>query len=83
MITIYSRPGCSKCDITKLALTAAGLPYEERSLLDPAAEAEAMATRFRTLPIVVDGDVTWCDMRPDLIAEAAARAAEPVPAGAA
>lgn len=83
MIKIYSRPGCAKCDFTKLALTAAGLPYEELSLLDPVAEAEAMATGFRTLPIVVDGDISWCDMRPDLIAAAAARADEPLPAGAA
>lgn len=75
MITIYTRPGCGKCVATERALDSAGLPYLERSMTDPRAEAEALATGFRTLPIVVDGDIAWCDMRPDMIEQAAARAA--------
>ncbi len=90
-ITVYTTgPSCAKCSLTKKALDAAGITYEEVRLdLDPAAaaaiKAEVLGAADGRLvaPVVRDGLTgdLWSDFRRDRIAAAVdARSGELVPA---
>lgn len=75
-MTVYSKPACPQCDMTKRTLDAAGLPY---TTIDLASDADALAMMtekgFRQAPIVRAGDQWWSGFRPDLIKELNAVAA--------
>lgn len=65
-VIVYSRPACTACTGTTLALDKRGIPYEVRPM------TEADADRFRAeghqqAPIVVTEAETWSGYRPDKI----------------
>lgn len=60
MITIYTRPGCSRCDFTARRFERAGLPFQLVDVeADPTAADQLHATGHQTLPVVTTGSETW------------------------
>lgn len=70
-VTVYSKPACPQCTMTKKALKKNGIAFEEVALL-PETVAEFEAKGFRSAPIVVAGNKSWAGFQPDLINELAA-----------
>ena len=72
MITVYSKPGCMPCKMTKAKLSQMCVKYVERDVTwDKAAFADVEAMGYRELPVVVNGEQHWSGFRPDLIARIA------------
>lgn len=72
-VRVYTKPDCKQCDLTKAALTRAGIPFETADLLDEGNLTAAKSLGFASAPVVMVGDEGWSGFRPDLIAELAAR----------
>lgn len=78
-ITLYTKPtGCFGCKQTKEKFDAAGVPYEDIDITDPAnAEALAYVTeelKYSQVPIVVvDDEDHWSGLDPDNITRICAR----------
>ncbi|RUR38523.1 glutaredoxin family protein [Vreelandella populi] len=69
MITVYSKPGCKPCKMTKAKLNQMGVKYVERDVTwDANAFANVEALGYREMPVVVNGEQHWSGFRPDLIA---------------
>lgn len=68
-VTIYTTgPACNKCNLTKKALTKAGVLFTEILLSDdPDAKARFDAKGYTMAPIVVTDDDEWSDFRIDKI----------------
>lgn len=73
-VTIYSKPNCVQCDMTKKAMTKHGIEYREVDVTeDDDALAYVKGLGYMTAPVVVtsDGD-HWGGFNPDKIAELSA-----------
>lgn len=68
MVTVYEKPDCKQCELTQFELGRKGIPFETRSLEDPANLAKVKSMGFLAAPVVVppNGD-PWAGFRPDLI----------------
>lgn len=72
MVTVYTKPDCPQCDLTKRTLDRRGLAYDT---IDIAAPENAAALQwimedlgYRQAPVVVlDENNHWSGFRPDLI----------------
>lgn len=74
-ITLYSKPACVQCTMTKKALEKKGLAYTEVDLTQNPAALDYVSSElgYSMAPIVVvNDDDHWAGFRPDLIARAAA-----------
>lgn len=69
MITIYTKPSCVQCSMTKRVLDRAGLVYSEVNIdQDQAAAHQLREAGHQALPVVDAGDAgTWSGFRPELI----------------
>lgn len=68
MITVYSRPGCTRCDDTKRWLDKLGHTYRAVDLdTDTEAQNTVAALGFTALPVVVTPTDAWAGFRPDKI----------------
>lgn len=68
MVTVYSKPNCLNCDITKRLLDKANIAYQVVDLSkDSAALEKVKADGFTTAPVVYTDDDAWCGVRPDKI----------------
>lgn len=68
-ITVYSKPNCPNCTLTKRALDRAALGYSEVNLMENASALEKVKQAgFMAAPVVMtdEGDA-WSGFRPDLI----------------
>lgn len=67
-ITVYSKPACPQCKLTKKELDKAGLEYSVVDLTEDA-EAHSYVTSlgYLTAPVVVAGDDHWGGFRPSRI----------------
>lgn len=75
-ITLYTKPACVQCKMTKRALDRAGLAYE---MIDISLDTEALdyvkALGYLQAPVVeVDGE-HWSGFRPDRIQNLTAQVA--------
>lgn len=69
MITVYSKPNCMPCKMTKAKLDKAGIAHETHDVTaDADAFAAVEALGYREMPVVVAGEQHWSGFRPDLIA---------------
>ena len=69
MITVYSKPDCQPCRMTKQRLDKMGVVYTARDVSqDEEAAIEVQAYPYKSLPIVVAGDDHWSGFRPDKLA---------------
>lgn len=62
MITVYTKPACVQCDMTKKFLDNAGLEYSVEDITSEANAAQLayfMAEGFMAAPIVVTDKKTW------------------------
>ena len=64
-ITVYTKPGCMKCNMTTRLLDKRGIDYR---LIDVYEDAAAFAhvtedLGFRTMPVVETPTDKWCDFR--------------------
>ena len=70
-VTVYSKPACPQCTMTKKALTKKGVSFIEEALGPDTLEKFA-SLGFRSAPIVVAGEQSWAGFQPDLIDSLAA-----------
>lgn len=64
-ITIYSRPDCQACKLTKRVLKRRGLDYHEIDLTnEPELTAELQARGHSALPVVITDTDEWHGMNP-------------------
>lgn len=74
MITVFSKPGCKQCDLTKDVLQKRGISYISK---DVSEDAEAFGTvrglGYLSVPVVVVENGTtndhWSGFRPDKLNE--------------
>lgn len=68
MVTVYSKPICSQCDMTKRLLDREGVAYET---VDVTEDHEAFqfitSLGYKQAPVVVAGDDHWSGFQPDRI----------------
>lgn len=73
-VTVYTKPNCSQCDLTKKWLDDRGIEYELESILDEQNLAAAKSLGLTSAPVVMvgaddhDGETHWAGFRPDLLA---------------
>lgn len=67
-ITVYTRPGCGPCMMTRRRLDAVGLDYTAVDIsVDDEARDYVMALGYLQAPVVVAGSEHWSGFRPDRI----------------
>ena len=74
MITVYTKPDCSQCDMTKFWLEMKGFDYTAVDVTqDPAALAAVQELGYLQAPVVViataGGDVHWSGFQPERLVE--------------
>lgn len=68
MLTIYSLPNCSQCEMTKKLFNREGLEYKEVMLSEDAEAAKAITDLgYKSAPVVFYGEEHWSGFRPDRI----------------
>ena len=80
-VTVYAKPNCKQCDLTKEGLAKNNIPFELADITDPDNLAAAKSLGFMSAPVVIVGDGldgegatnAWAGFRPDLIGQLAAR----------
>jgi glutaredoxin-like protein NrdH len=66
LITVYSKPDCKGCDLTKGRFVREGVPFQELSVLEHRDALLAMG--YSSAPVVVvDDQDHWAGFRPDRI----------------
>lgn len=74
MTTVYTKPQCVQCDMTKRLMDKIGVEYQTVDIIDNPAELDKLIEMgYRAAPVVVtdDGD-SWAGFQPDKINELAA-----------
>lgn len=67
-ITVYTRPSCGPCMMTRRRLDAAGIPHRVVDISqDDEARDYVMALGYLQAPVVVVGDEHWSGFRPERI----------------
>ena len=69
-VTVYSKPACVQCTMTKKALEKKGIAYTEVDVTESAAALEYISEElaYSQAPVVVvDEHTHWSGFRPDLI----------------
>lgn len=61
IITVYTKPDCHPCKLTKRALDRAGIPYAEKPVADRVAEFKSRG--FLSSPVVVVTDESGAELR--------------------
>jgi glutaredoxin-like protein NrdH len=73
MITVYTKPSCVQCDMTKRMMDKFGIHYET---VDISQDQEAfdmlIELGFRSAPVVISPYASWGGFQPDKITELAA-----------
>lgn len=69
-VTVYSKPLCPQCNLTKLQLDKLGIEHQVIDVTaDPEAHAYVTGLGYLQAPVVVAGDAHWAGFRPDRIKE--------------
>lgn len=67
-ITIYTKDNCLQCHATQRAMTSRGVIFDAINVdRHPDAADTLRAQGFRSLPVVIAGDLRWSGFRPDMI----------------
>lgn len=68
-VTLFTKPNCPGCHLTKKELEKAGIPHEMRDVTaDPEAHAFVTGLGYMAAPVVHAGDDNhWSGFRPDRI----------------
>lgn len=66
MTTVYTKPACVQCDMTKRYLDKAGVEYTTVDITqDPGALEMIMGMGFTSAPVVVSSSGSWAGFQPD------------------
>ena len=73
MTTVYTKPSCVQCDMTKRYLDKAGVEYSTVDITqDPSALEMILGLGFSSAPVVISGSSSWAGFQPDKLSELAA-----------
>ena len=73
MVTVYTKPNCVQCDMSKRLLDKIGVEYNTVDIVENPAELDKLIEMgYRAAPVVVTEDGSWAGFQPDKIAELAA-----------
>lgn len=73
MTTVYTKPACVQCDMTKRYLDKAGVEYDTVDITqDPSALDMILGMGFSSAPVVISDNNSWAGFQPDKLAELAA-----------
>lgn len=68
MTTVYSKPACVQCDMTKKMLDKNGIEYTVVDITeDIQAYDKIVSLGFMSVPVVISGDQSWAGFQPDKI----------------
>lgn len=65
--TLYTKPGCVQCKMTKKDLMKKGIPFDEIDITeDHDALSFVLGLGYKQAPVVVIGQTHWSGFRPDM-----------------
>lgn len=68
MTTVYTKPSCVQCDMTKRLLDKNGVAYTTVDITqDPAAYEKIVAMGFMAAPVVITESDSWAGFNPEKI----------------
>ena len=68
MTTIYTKPSCVQCDMTKRYMDRIGVEYTTVDITeDPAALEMILGMGFQSAPVVISPAGNWAGFQPDKI----------------
>ena len=67
MVTVYEKPACSQCDMTKKVMKDKGIEYRTKSLEEPENLEFVKGLGHLSAPVVVTEGESWSGFRPDKI----------------
>ena len=70
-ILVYTKPNCQPCKATKRHLKRMGLEFEELDASNSLVALEVERMGFKSLPVIVAGEIKFSGYRPDLLGELA------------
>lgn len=74
-ITVYSKPDCIQCRLTKRWLDQRGIAFVEADLLEPGNLEAARSLGVMSAPVVAAGSEVWGGFDPQRLAKATGVAA--------
>ena len=73
MTTVYTKPACVQCDMTKRYMDKNGISYNTVDITqDPAALDMIMGMGFSSAPVVITENDSWAGFQPDKLSLLAA-----------
>jgi len=73
MVTVYTKPNCVQCDMSKRLLDKIGVEYNTVDIVENPAELDKLIEMgYRAAPVVVTEDGSWAGFQPDKITALAA-----------
>lgn len=73
MTTVYVKPACVQCDMTKRFLDKNNIPYETVDITqDPAALSMVIDLGFSSAPVVITSSDAWAGFQPEKLQSLAA-----------
>ena len=73
MTTVYTKPACVQCGMTKRYLDKAGVQYDTVDITaNPDALEMIMGMGFTSAPVVISGSDSWAGFQPDKLNKLAA-----------
>lgn len=73
MTTVYTKPSCVQCDMTKKMLDKIGVEYDTVDITqNPVALAMILDMGFKSAPVVITDTDSWAGFNPDKINSLAA-----------
>ena len=68
MTTVYTKPSCVQCDMTKRYMDNNGISYNTVDITeDPAALEMILELGFKSAPVVISEKGSWAGFQPDKI----------------
>jgi len=73
MTTVYTKPSCVQCDMTKRMLDKIGVEYNTVDITEDSAAMEmVLGLGFKSAPVVITDTDSWAGFNPDKINSLAA-----------
>lgn len=73
MTTVYTKPSCVQCDMTKRYLDKSGVQYETVDITqNPEALDMILGMGFSSAPVVVSDQGSWAGFQPEKLSQLAA-----------
>ena len=68
MTTVYTKPNCVQCDMTKRLMDKIGVKYTTVDIVENPAELDRLIEMgYRAAPVVVAGYESWAGFQPEKI----------------